>query len=116
MKRITKLGLVSLLMIGSYVAGDQTKVVTEMVENVKYRNVSAEDKTPKDYRKWHTSIEINNKGRAELYLTNDSISRLVLEDGTVGTCGEKIDEFISAQKLKIKFWYETLKEKYLDKN
>lgn len=100
-------------MAGSYVVGDQTHIVSDVVEKVRYHNISAEDGSPRDYRNWRTSIEINDKGRAELYLGNDTISRLVRENGMVGTFGEEVDEFMEEKTGGLKDWFEGVREKYL---
>ena len=101
--------LVSGLFLGGMILGDQTHPLTSLENFVTYYHVSAEDNTVKDYRDYVTNIKINEKGRAELYFGNKKTGnfRIVNPDGTVGSTGNKIDEYIQEKKSSLKKWYET---------
>lgn len=112
-----KSGLVKTLIfasafIGGVILGEQTKPIQTAKDFVSYYNVGAEDGTPKDYRNYQSQIIINENGRAELYFGNKKTQqyRKVNEDGTVGTIGQKIDEYIEKKKDQFNEWYEGLKK------
>ncbi len=88
--------------------GDYFTPITKSFDFVKYYNVSAEDNTVKDFKNYKTKILINDKGRAELYFGNVSTNKflLVKPDGTVGTLGSSIDNYIREKKQSMKDWYD----------
>ena len=95
-------------------AGDKMQPLTNVCKEVKYYNLSAEDGTPRDFRNYEVSININEKGRAELYFGNkeSGVYRLVNEDGTVGSLGSSIDIYLREKSSDVKNWFDALKDKY----
>ncbi len=114
MNKTTKIGLTTIIGLGLFFGGNYIRPLTKINQKIEYYNIPAEDKTPLDYNKWYTKINVNEKGRAELYLTNDSIYRQINEKGFTGTCGEQVDEFMNEQTEKAKVTYWNLKKKVED--
>lgn len=113
-----KSGLVKTLiftsaLIGGVILGEQIKPIQTTKDFITYYNVGPEDGTPKDYKNYQAQIRINKHGRAELYFGNKKTQeyRKVNEDGTVGTLGQKIDEYIQERKNQFNEWYVGLKKK-----
>ena len=99
-------------LIGGVILGEQTKPVQTTKDFMTYYNVGAEDGTPKDYQNYGAQIVVNERGRAELYFGNKETQkyRKVNEDGTVGSLGKKIDEYLQEKKEQFNEWYNGLKK------
>lgn len=91
---------------GLYV-GDQQQPLTAYQEDIRYNKISAENGTPTDYRNYSTKIEINERGRAQLYFGNIKTNeyRLVNTDGTVGTVGDRFDSWWEDTKQSLRNYF-----------
>lgn len=109
-----KIVLFTTALIGGVFLGEKTQPLKSINNFVTYYNVSAEDGTPTDFRNYNARIVINDKGRAELYFGNSETEeyRKVNPDGTVGSLGQKIDDYLGKKKEQVKGWYDGIKRNY----
>lgn len=109
---LVKTILFSTLFLGGVVLGDQTQPLTKTINEISYHNISPEDGTPRDFQNYESKIVLNEKGRAELYFGNKETGeyKKVHEDGTVGSLGQKIDDYFDRKKVQFQEWYDGLKK------
>lgn len=107
MGTIKNMFLLGVGLAAGYYGGKSLDTYQTSKQNLQYLHRTVEDGFPTHPLGFRDSLRINDAGKVELYFGSDStdVWRKVHADGTVGSFGEKVDEWWQAQRESLQNYF-----------